>query len=549
MSKVFKKLKPSDISIQPFRAYKTWNSSEDDYLNENVAILKARWTLPTLAISASSANNAPTNQDGSFQEVIWESTKHLYYHEEQNPAYQFGPTSKYNTKKELFASASVISLPYQRVGEGVKPGSVNIIDAKDEPSSNLIIRDDSFGNLYDVGVDTGSFIAHTYCSLYLGFNDKFNVVTYYNELTSSLAGTVKDGSYNKTNADYKNIMFPKGIELEATASATGNAARFNGTNSNIRLDNTKYINPKRDEDFALTLWANNSTTSSTEEWLVSKEGEKTVEQYNPTTGLKEFVTQSYTDVVYPYRMTVQNGYVTASVYDGDTQVNLYSSASVGTDYNFLALNKSGSIYQLWVGDTMHDAVTASLDLKVHNTSNLYIGSKDQASGFYAGDIDELRFWSKGLTTNELGSLATLTYHNPGAYNSAIIGNVMYEHGMLVVSSPLPKYQEVLMGNGEWDYTSGRGFQLTWKSTQTIYEYETTCTVRKGEYNATLNPSAIMNGDSYLYKNNVTGSEWHPYVSTVGLYDDYGQLLAVGKLSRPIPKRDDIDISFVVRFDV
>ena len=41
----------------------------------------------------------------------------------------------------------------------------------------------------------------------------------------------------------------------------------------------------------------------------------------------------------------------------------------------------------------------------------------------------------------------------------------------------------------------------------------------------------------------------PYITTVGLYDDAGQLLAVGKLSSPIKKRDSVETNIIVRFDI
>jgi len=48
---------------------------------------------------------------------------------------------------------------------------------------------------------------------------------------------------------------------------------------------------------------------------------------------------------------------------------------------------------------------------------------------------------------------------------------------------------------------------------------------------------------------VTGSEFSPYVTTIGLFDDYNDLIAIGKLAKPIKNEKEMDISFVVRFDV
>jgi hypothetical protein len=34
-----------------------------------------------------------------------------------------------------------------------------------------------------------------------------------------------------------------------------------------------------------------------------------------------------------------------------------------------------------------------------------------------------------------------------------------------------------------------------------------------------------------------------------LYDDFGRLLAIGKLAQPIKKRNDVDMNFLVRIDL
>ena len=48
---------------------------------------------------------------------------------------------------------------------------------------------------------------------------------------------------------------------------------------------------------------------------------------------------------------------------------------------------------------------------------------------------------------------------------------------------------------------------------------------------------------------VTHSEFRPYVTQVGLYDEQDRLLAHAKLSKPIKLDNQYDTSFVVRFDV
>ena len=48
---------------------------------------------------------------------------------------------------------------------------------------------------------------------------------------------------------------------------------------------------------------------------------------------------------------------------------------------------------------------------------------------------------------------------------------------------------------------------------------------------------------------VTGSEFSPFVTDIGLYSENNELLAHGKLAKPIRLSKDIETTFVVRFDV
>ena len=52
-----------------------------------------------------------------------------------------------------------------------------------------------------------------------------------------------------------------------------------------------------------------------------------------------------------------------------------------------------------------------------------------------------------------------------------------------------------------------------------------------------------------YENFVTHSEFRPYVTQVGLYDEQDRLLAHAKLSKPLKLDNQYDTSIVVRFDV
>jgi len=59
---------------------------------------------------------------------------------------------------------------------------------------------------------------------------------------------------------------------------------------------------------------------------------------------------------------------------------------------------------------------------------------------------------------------------------------------------------------------------------------------------------INEGGSEIYHDFITGSEFSPFVTTVGLYNKNSDLIAVGKFPRPIPISLQTDTTYVINFD-
>jgi hypothetical protein len=156
-----------------------------------------------------------------------------------------------------------------------------------------------------------------------------------------------------------------------------------------------------------------------------------------------------------------------------------------------------------------------------------------------------------------------------------VGNVIYPHGMIIYTNSASYSNEGygISFYGVQEYGGGVGIlpsasdvvnndvTLSFSSSYTIYETQYKCTIRESEFNATLNPSAQASGSvleisgSYFYQradgtlaNNVTGSYFSPYVTTVGLYDEAQNLLAVGKLAQPLPTSATTDTTILVNID-
>ena len=74
-----------------------------------------------------------------------------------------------------------------------------------------------------------------------------------------------------------------------------------------------------------------------------------------------------------------------------------------------------------------------------------------------------------------------------------------------------------------------------------------CNVLSGEYNHSQNPS-FFSGDNAALVNSAFITEPNTYITSVGLYNDNNELLAVAKLSKPFKKDQNTEALIKVRLD-
>ena len=221
-------------------------------------------------------------------------------------------------------------------------------------------------------------------------------------------------------------------------------------------------------------------------------------------------------------------------------------------WNHVVCQKSGSLFQIWLNGTLQSSVSSSIDSMVTNDRYLFIAGNGTNSGSFSGSMDEIRVYNKGLTSTEIQYLRDNSFNTGYAYQTARVGNIFYKTGVVSVVDPRPKYKNALLGKeGNFDYNSlDYGFTGTFKSKATFFEHEIICKIRKNEFNFTQNPSIKKNRDSEVsqIEDYVTSSFFNPYVTTIGLYNDTHELIAIAKLANPTAKRDDVDMNFIIRFD-
>lgn len=125
-------------------------------------------------------------------------------------------------------------------------------------------------------------------------------------------------------------------------------------------------------------------------------------------------------------------------------------------------------------------------------------------------------------------------------NSNKCGNIIYSHGLAVITT------SSFVSNIDSFITSSNT-TCSFSSSLTIFETLYKCTIRENEFNFSQNPSIISGseGDLYYY---ASSSYFEPYVTTVGLYNENQDLLAVAKLSQPLPSSTTTDTNIIIKLD-
>lgn len=550
----FAPIKAQDFTLTPVKVYKTFNYSRNQLLQSGsgYTITEGYYTNLLTPVGDPKADNDPKNSDGSFKHIIWQSINHLYYRDAYSSYGSFEHPNRRYTFKHLNTTASILSVPYMDHGERIKPGSVIIT------SGSIRLVDDGYGNLYDENLQSELIAFSRYDVIgYWGFNSEFKNFKYG---TGTISNTYAYDSYqiitkNQPSTVY-NTTYLSGPTISGSACGIAAYFKYDGSNySYIRTPNNKKYNFDSSDDFTLSFWINPSTQTSTGS-VISKNGtifentwgkQEKVYVGNGQSTQAVYMSSSYRDSatdVYPYDITWHNNKLIFKRSDGKviTQVscsvsaNQWSHVSV-TKYKESDINKIKMVVN--GGPVSASAVDSTSNCL--NDFELMFGSRNQQGlDSFSGSLDEIRFIEKAyysgsaLDTDFYKGIANLDY----MYNTAIVGNVFYRKGNIVLSPLNNKYKNIFSTD----------FNLEFKGTHRIYEYEVLCKIRKGDFNLSTNPTSLQSPKSDLILNDMTGSLLNPYATTIGMYNDKGDMIAVAKLGQPIQMREDVDINILVRWD-
>ena len=574
ISLIRKRLKRGDFEVKPFQANKLWKFASDDtetfagkstfYENFGMKIYRVLYPENDLYygavanISSSLYARVFTTQSVD-PKLLWYSMDHKYYNQyknDGNPTYLISSNAKLN----LSVSGSLLVLPQDVFGEGVKPKSFKITNYSTDPSHSYSMIDDGDGNVIDLSFDTSKIISNDNSLLYLGFNEKYREYGFRNK---QLAG-VYDGSNRVNNIDYvnpKRIRFAPGIPTTAPVSSSGTCMVTEG--GYLHVTSKENFTPLPKSSFAISFWVNvppsQSNNDNSYNYIVNKNTMVLDDGFNRRIGKYNTSLVERRSSHYPFDVRITNSSnpnphrIVFEQSSAENIVTVTSSAIIPGNWYHVVCQKSASIYSIHLNGTLNASSSFEMTKNVSNNHEMYIGGNGTNSGMISASIDEFRIYNTALTQTQISSLSDNSYGLGYAYQSNVVGNIFYKSGEILISDPRPKYANALLGRtGSFDY-GGRthGFSGEFRSTTTFYEYQVICKIRKKEFNLSQNISLREGGDpnSYKLRNFVTSSHFNPYITTIGLYDDNDELLAIGKLASPLEKRDDVDMNIIVRWDI
>ena len=147
----------------------------------------------------------------------------------------------------------------------------------------------------------------------------------------------------------------------------------------------------------------------------------------------------------------------------------------------------------------------------------------------------------GTFTYETEGISYTDNGEGGLISASIkVGDIIYEHGIITLTSASSNIDS---------FTTSSNITCSFQSTITVYESQYKCTANPNEFTYTLNPSAISSSAEGRVYDFLTGSYFQPYITTVGLYNNANQLVAVGKLSQPLQSSNVTDTTILINLDL
>lgn len=435
------------------------------------------------------SNWGQQNPNGTYKSIIYKSIQQLFYKTVDSDLF-------------LYKTSSIFSIPQKKMGQKIKKNSFTYT------SESLSLKSNRDGKIYDENINTGSF--PDTLNFYEGFNKYFTL----------------------SNIDYDslNVSYVDGVTTNnGSQQSIGLSALFSGNGYISSSLNGLY---DKQHDYSISFFISGTNNTNNDQLILTKADQ---------------ITRSPC----PFNIELSgSNEIKFSIRGNNSNLLalITSSADVSSSWTHVVCQKTGSSIEMYINGTKHSS--GSFDF-LRDNSNTYINSPTFINNNYhlniggyntnsynlQGYLDEIRIYNRSLLESEISTLSDRS-EGGGLLQTNIVGDIFSEKGFIIISTPDYRYNNLLT----------TGYTASYQSTITSYEMSTLCRIDAGDFNVTNNYSA-HNDENTQYLNYLTGSNFSPYITTIGLYNSNGELLAVGKLGQPIKKRNDVDMNFLVRMDL
>ena len=563
----FKKFTPQDYSIVPFNAHKQYNFTSASAASNQVTYFNTKFTSESISkySSASAVYGGDTINNTKYNQL-----DNLFYRNfnklsslSTGKKYLGQDTTNYlKHRRILYKEANVLSIPAGLYGHEIKPKSLFIsaseYEFKDDGLGNLMLESDDINN-YETDIRTnilniGPIKGFERYDLniikgYISFNGYENSVFYRDgqrklETVSSYStpdfGDEYDDSYFHNRLFYKNVTFSEQTLFRGNFPTIG----FNGTDSEIKLGHKGDFNFNPGDDFTVMFWANVSQSVTQTSYLVSKSTTKEgtpsnyPELHNSASNPYELPYEVQAEPQFPFEIFATGDTVFFKRSDGNVTTTVSSSFTTGS-MQHISCRVSSLQMKIFVNGLGSGTTELDKTLKqTQNRANIYIGNKGGSSSFLTGSLSQINIFNKALSDTQILN------HYSSSNGSPYVGNAFYQNGFITITHP--SYITAL----NTSQGSGMLNTLQFQGSHLLYENEYKCTIEEHEFNHTTNISARKIGSKLEpnLANFATGSNFTPYVTTVGLYNEDNELLVIGKLASPIRMSNETDTTFVLRWD-
>ena len=272
-------------------------------------------------------------------------------------------------------------------------------------------------------------------------------------------------------------------------------------------------------------------------------------------------------------------------------LNESTTGNIGVEYKRLIYNSIKELYfSNYLSSSYGDAVSVPYNIPGNDAAGDVLVGPTSSTGRYENYLQNTLTYARYFPTASNAIIGVISIPSklfgekiqPGSFKlkgasgsisddsdgnlvfdltNELCGIITYQHGIAILTSDgspgslyglanygVDKYGDLNDNPFITNLITSSNITCSFSSSYTIFETQYKCTIETSEFNLSLNPSLISGSSDGTLYGFVTASYFNPYVTTVGLYNEAQDLIAVGKLAQPLPTNNTTDLTILINID-